>query len=385
MAQSEDYYKVLGVARDANDSALKKAYRSLAMKYHPDRNPDDKEAEEKFKQVKKAYEVLSDKKQRALYDQFGHEAADAGDMGGGFGGFSGGGFANFTQGGFGDVFGDIFENMFSGGGRSSSGQQRGADLVYNLSISLEEAARGTQVEIQVPTHIKCKQCQGTGHKPGSKPKTCDTCGGHGQVGIQRGFLAIQQTCPKCQGQGHIITDPCGACHGQGRLRDRKKLSVKIPAGVAEGDRIRLSGEGEAGMHGGPSGDLFVQVEVKKHAIFQREGNDLYCEVPISFVTAALGGEVRVPSLSGNVNLKIPAETQSGKIFRLRGKGIKALRGYGVGDILCRVLVETPVNLTQEQKQLLETFQSSLNEAGHHHTPKSQSWFSRVKRFFEELK
>lgn len=374
----QDYYQVLNVQRDAGDAEIKRAYRKLAMKYHPDRNPNDKEAEEKFKTIQKAYEVLSDKQKRQAYDQFGHDGVNAGMGGAGAGGF----------GGFGDVFEDIFDNIFSGGRGGHGGQsraQRGADLQYSLNLTLEEAARGKQVEIQVPTHIVCDLCDGSGAKKGTQPKTCETCEGMGQVRIQQGFFSIQQTCPSCHGEGRIISEHCSKCHGAGRVRDNKTLSVKIPAGVDSGDRVRLGGEGEAGMHGGPSGDLYVQVHVSKHPIFERRESDLHCEVPISFVTAAMGGSMEVPTLEGRVTLKVPAETQSGKVFRLRGKGLKSIRGYGTGDLLCKVVVETPVNLSREQKDLLQQFHDSLANSNKKHSPKSSSWFDGVKKFFEDMK
>ncbi len=379
----KDYYEVLGVAKTASTADIKKAYRRLAMKHHPDRNQNNKEAEELFKEVKEAYEVLSDEKKRAMYDQYGHDAVSGQGAGpGGFGGFGAGG-------GFGDIFGDVFEHIFTGGrpggGQSRSRAQQGNDLGYSLELTLEKAAKGTTVEIQVPTWISCKKCSGSGAKKGSTPKTCTTCEGHGQVRIQQGFFSIQQTCPDCRGEGKIISDPCDDCHGQGRIRDRKTLSAKIPAGVDTGDRIRLGGEGEAGLNGGPSGDLYIQITVKDHPIFKREDNDLLCDVPISFISAALGGEVEVPTLDGKVALKIPAETQSNKVFRLRGKGVKSVRGQGVGDLLCTVLVETPVNLNPEQVDLLKKFQESLEADGKSHSPKTATWFTKVKKFFEELR
>ncbi|WP_028388251.1 molecular chaperone DnaJ [Legionella fairfieldensis] len=377
--EQKDYYEILGVSRTAEDGEIKKAYRKLAMKYHPDRNSNDKAAEEKFKEIQKAYGVLSDKQKRAAYDRFGHAGVDP-SMGGGAGGFSGG------FGGFGDVFEDIFENIFSGGrgqGRQSRGQ-RGADLQFNVSLTLEEAALGKQIEITVPRLAACQVCEGSGAKKGTTPKTCETCNGIGQVRIQQGFFSIQQTCPNCHGEGNVISDPCSNCHGQGRVRESKKLTVKIPAGVDNGDRVRLSGEGEAGMHGGPAGDLYVQINVKTHAIFERHDSDLHCEVPISFIIAALGGTIEVPTLEGRVTLKIPAETQTGKTFRLRGKGMKSVRGHATGDLLCKVVVETPINLSREQKELLTQLQDSLN-AGKNHSPRSSSWFDGVKKFFEDMK
>lgn len=383
MSNKRDFYEVLGVSRQATDAELKKSYRKMAMKYHPDRNPDDTKAEEAFKEVKQAYEVLSDPQKRAAYDQFGHAGVDgAAGMGGG----AGAGGAGF--GGFGDIFGDIFENIFTGGqggGQGGAHAHRGSDLRYNLDVSLEDAAKGTEVEIKIPTQVTCKTCDGSGAKKGTKPQGCDTCGGMGQVKVQQGFFTIQQTCPACHGEGKVIKSPCGDCRGAGRVRDTKRLKVKIPAGVDDGDRIRLSGEGEMGTHGGPAGDLYVQVNLKKHAIFERRENDLYCEVPISFVTAALGGQLDVPTLDGRVNLKVPSETQSGKVFRLRGKGVKSVRGYGTGDLLCKVIVETPVNLSKEQKKLLQDFEQTLEEGNHKHTPKSHSWFAGVKKFFEDMK
>ncbi len=369
-----DYYELLGVSRNADDAEIKKAYRKMAMKFHPDRNPDDSAAEEKFKDIQKAYAILSDKQKRAAYDQFGHAGVDG--AAGGHGGF----------GGFGDVFEDIFENIFSGGrGQRQSRGQRGADLQYNVQLTLEEAAQGKQIEITVPRHSSCKTCEGSGAKKGTKPKSCETCNGIGQVRIQQGFFSIQQTCPSCHGEGHVISEACSDCHGNGRVRESKVLTVKIPAGVDNGDRVRLSGEGEAGTHGGSTGDLYVQVSIKAHAIFERHESDLHCEVPISFVTSAVGGTIEVPTLEGRVALKIPPETQTGKSFRLRGKGMKSVRGYATGDLLCQVVVETPVNLTREQKDLLTQFEESLNNSKNAHSPRSTSWFDGVKKFFEDMK
>lgn len=376
-----DFYDLLGVSRDASDAEIKKAYRKMAMKYHPDRNPGDKQAEEKFKEIQKAYAVLSDPQKKAAYDQFGHAGVDG--AAGGFGGF-GGGFS----GGFGDVFGDIFENIFSqghGGGGRQSRAQRGADLQMTVQLTLEEAAQGKQIEITVPRHVGCKTCDATGAKKGSKPKSCETCNGVGQVRMQQGFFSIQQTCPSCQGAGKVVTEACSDCHGSGRVREQKKLTVKIPAGIDSNDRVRLSGEGEAGAHGGPSGDLYVQVMLKPHAIFERQDRDLLCEVPIDFVTAALGGQIEVPTLEGRVTLKIPSETQTGKSFRLRGKGIHSARNHSKGDLLCKVVVETPVQLDKKQKELLETFQQSIEESKHSHSPRTSSWFAGVKKFFEDMK
>ncbi len=375
--EQQDYYELLGVSREANDQEIKKAYRKLAMKYHPDRNPDDKTAEDKFKDIQRAYDILSNAQKRAAYDQYGHAGVDT-SMGGGHGGFGGG---------FGDVFEDIFENIFSGArgpGRQSRGQ-RGADLQFNVQLMLEEAAAGKEIEITVPRHGSCKTCNGSGAKKGTTPVNCETCNGIGQVRIQQGFFSIQQTCPHCHGEGKIIADPCSDCHGQGRVRESKTLTVKIPPGVDNGDRVRLSGEGEAGIHGGGTGDLYVQINVKQHPIFERQDTNLHCEVPISFVTAALGGTIEVPTLQGRVSLKIPAETQTGKTFRLRGKGMTSVRGYATGDLLCKVVIETPVNLSKSQKELLESFQESLEKGTNKHSPRSSSWFDGVKKFFEDMK
>jgi len=371
-----DYYEVLGVSKNCSEAELKKAYRRAAQKHHPDRNQDNEGAEEKFKECKEAYEILNDSQKRAAYDQFGHAGVDP-SMGGGRGHPGAGGFNDI----FGDVFGDIF-----GGGRGGGGQRvyRGSDLRYNLELSLEDAVAGTEVKIRIPTQVKCGECDGSGARKGSSPTTCTTCGGHGQVRMQQGFFSVQQACPHCKGNGTIISDPCSSCRGSGRVQERKTLSVKVPAGVDTGDRIRLAGEGEAGESGGPPGDLYVQVQVKDHSIFQREESHLYCEVPISFVTAALGGELEVPTLNGRVNLKVPAETQSGKMFRIRGKGVKQVRGGPVGDLLCKVTVETPVNLTRKQKDMLKEFSGHVEEGGSRHSPQESSWIDGVKKFFDSL-
>ena len=368
-----DYYEVLGVNRDADAEAIKKAYRKLAMKHHPDRNPDDKSAEEKFKEAKEAYEILTDGQKRAAYDQYGHAGVDP-SAGGGRGGAGSSGFSDA----FGDIFGDIFGQARGG---SRSGVYRGADLRYNLEITLEQAARGTETKIRIPTAENCETCHGSGSKPGTQPKTCPTCEGHGQVRVQQGFFSIQQTCPKCHGTGKFIADPCGSCHGAGRIKKHKTLSVKIPAGVDEGDRIRLSGEGEPGVNGGPPGDLYVQMQVKPHAVFQRESNDLHCEMPVSFATAALGSEIDIPTLDGQAKIRIPAETQSGKIFRLRGKGIKGVRSHTHGDLMCHVVVETPVHLTERQKELLCEFEAISLKDSDRHSPRAKSWMDKVKDFF----
>lgn len=364
-----DYYEVLGVSRNASDDEIKKAFRRLAMKYHPDRNPNDKVAEEHFKEAREAYEVLSDNRRRSAYDQFGHNAQDAG----GFGGMGG---MNFS-----DIFGDIFGDIFSGG---RAGPQRGADLRYHLEITLEQAVLGTTVEVTIPTQVLCSECAGTGARKGASPVTCQDCGGHGQIRIQQGFFSVQQTCPSCRGKGQLVLDPCGECRGKGRRKQTKKLSIKIPAGVDTGDRIRLSGEGEAGEPGAPTGDLYVQITVKQHELFNRDGTNLHCEVPISFVTAALGGELDIPTLTGKIKLKVPAETQSSKVFRLKGMGVPAVRGGGSGDLLCKVMVETPVNLTHKQREMLNQFEKTLS-TDNKHNPRSSSWFNKVKKFFEDMK
>ncbi len=369
-----DYYEVLGVGRDASEREIKKAYKRLAMKFHPDRNPGDKAAEASFKEVKEAYEILTDSDKKAAYDQFGHAGVDPNrGGGGGFGGAD-----------FGDVFGDVFGDIFGGGRRSQRQAARGSDLRYNLELSLEEAVRGLTKELRIPTLATCDVCDGSGSKKGSSPTTCGTCHGQGQVQMRQGFFAVQQACPTCHGRGKIIKDPCNKCHGEGRVEKSKTLSVKIPAGVDTGDRIRLAGEGEAGEFGAPSGDLYVQVTVREHAIFVRDGNNLYCEVPISFSTAALGGEIEVPTLDGKVNLKIPSETQTGRMFRLRGKGVKSVRSHAVGDLLCKVVMETPVNLSDKQKELLREFDNTITGSSKKHSPKAEGFFDGVKKFFQDL-
>ncbi|MBU1192738.1 MAG: molecular chaperone DnaJ [Gammaproteobacteria bacterium] len=375
-----DYYEALGVQKNASEAEIKKAFRRMAQKHHPDRNPDNKESEDKFKEAKEAYEVLTDARKRAAYDQFGHAGVDP-SMGGG-GGHGAAGGASFS-----DIFGDVFGDIFGGGRGGGGGQRvyRGSDLRYNLDLSLEDAVAGTTVKIRVPTLVACGTCNGSGAKAGSKPETCTTCGGHGQVRMQQGFFSVQQACPRCHGTGSIISDPCGTCQGQGRVRENKTLSVKVPAGVDTGDRIRLAGEGEAGENGGPAGDLYVQVRVKDHAIFKRDDNNLFCEVPISIVTAALGGELEVPTLDGKVVLKIPAESQTGKLFRLRGKGVKPVRGGPIGDLMCRIMVETPVNLSSKQKELLQEFQKTMDQGGSTHNPQAHSWLDGVKKFFDGMK
>jgi len=379
MAQ-RDYYEVLGVSRSATPEEIKKAFRRLAMKYHPDRNPGDAEAEARFKEARAAYEVLNDAGKRSTYDRFGHAGVEAA---------TGGGFSSTGNASFSDIFDDIFGDIFTGGGaRGGPGNQRafrGADLQYNLDLTLEEAVFGTEVKIRVPVSITCGTCDGSGAEPGTQPETCPTCNGMGQVRIQQGFFSVQQTCPRCRGTGKIVPNPCKTCSGSGRVQQQNQLDVKIPAGVDSNDRIRLSRQGEAGLNGGPPGDLYVQVRVKPHKLFRREGNDLHCEVPISFASAALGGELEVPCLKGRVALKIPTGTQSGKQFRMRGKGVTSVHGGGTGDLLCRVMVETPVNLTPRQKELLQEFESSTQEGGTRHSPQTHSWLDGVKGFFEDLK
>ena len=370
----KDYYEVLGVGRDAPEADIKKAYRRLAMKYHPDRNPDDQQAESRFKEAKEAYEVLTDSEKKAAYDQFGHAGVDAAaGAGPGFGG------ADIN-----DIFGDVFGDIFGGGRRGRSGPFRGADLRYELDLDLEQAVAGDSVNISIPSLVECSGCDGSGARPGTSPSTCSSCGGNGQVRIQQGFFSVQQACPQCRGTGKIITDPCQECRGQGRVRKSRTLAVKVPAGVDNGDRIRLSGEGEAGQNGGPPGDLYVDIRVRQHPIFQRDGADLSCSVPVSFATAVLGGQVTVPTLDGEVSLKVPGETQSGKVFRLRGKGVTTVRTKGHGDLYCRVDVETPVALSPEQKKLLEQFEAALAAGGDRHRPRSSTWRDGVRRFFEKI-
>jgi molecular chaperone DnaJ len=373
-----DYYEVLGVNKDAGEDDIKKAYRKLAMKHHPDRNQGEgaKASEEKFKEVKEAYEILSDANKRAAYDRFGHAGVDpsagAGPGAQGFGGFA-------------DAFGDIFEGIFGGqgGGRGRGGSNvyRGSDLRYNLEITLEQAARGYETKIRIPAIESCETCHGSGAKPGTQAKACSTCNGAGQVRVQQGFFSIQQTCPKCHGGGKTITDPCKTCDGAGRVKRQKTLAIKIPSGVDEGDRIRLSGEGEPGVNGGPPGDLYVQMSIKAHPVFQREADDLHCEMPISFATAALGGSVEIPTLDGAAEIKVPAETQSGRTFRLRGKGIKGVRSTHPGDLYCHVVIETPVNLTSRQKELLREFDEINQKDAGEHNPREKSFMDKMKDFF----
>jgi molecular chaperone DnaJ len=372
-----DYYEVLGVAKDASEQDITKAYRKLAMKHHPDRNTDGdaKASEEKFKEAKEAYEVLSDASKRAAYDRFGHAG-----LGQGAGGFGGGGPEGF--GGFADAFGDIFSDIFGGGARGGrNAVYRGADLRYSMEITLEQAAEGFATEIRVPSWDTCETCAGSGAKPGTSAKTCGTCGGAGNVRMSQGFFSIQQTCPTCRGSGKVIPDPCATCNGAGRVKKNKVLEVTIPQGIDEGQRIRLSGKGEPGMNGGPPGDLYVEIHLKQHAVFQRDGDDLHCEVPVAFTTAALGGDVDVPTLNGKASLSIAEGTQTGKTFRMRGKGIKGVRSSYPGDLYCHVSIETPVRLTEKQKKLLRDFDESLKAGGTKHSPQEKSFVDRMKGFF----
>ncbi|WVL63563.1 molecular chaperone DnaJ [Xanthomonas campestris pv. campestris] len=370
-----DYYEVLGVARGASDEELKKAYRRCAMKYHPDRNPGGAAAEATFKECKEAYEVLSDGNKRRAYDAHGHAAFEHG-MGGGGGGPGGPDM--------GDIFGDIFGNIFGGGAAGPRAARRGADVGYVLELDLEEAVAGIERRIEIPTLIECEPCHGSGSEDG-KVEVCATCHGRGQVRIQRGIFAMQQSCPHCDGRGTLIQNPCKTCHGAGRVEEDKVLSIKVPAGVDTGDRIRLAGEGEAGPAGTPPGDLYVEVRVREHAIFQRDGDDLHCEVPIRISQAALGDTVRVATLGGEAEIRIPAETQTGKLFRLRGKGVRSVRSRSEGDLYCRVVVETPVNLTTDQRELLKQFEATFTgEDARKHSPKSATFIDGVKGFWDRM-
>jgi len=379
MANKRDYYEVLGVPKNASEDEIKKAYRKLAMKYHPDRNQGDaaKAAEEKFKEAKEAYEMLSDAQKRAAYDQYGHAGVDP-NLRGGMGGAEGFG------GGFAEAFGDIFGDMFGGqrgGARGGRQGYRGSDLSYAMEITLEEAANGKDAQIRIPSWDNCDTCHGSGAKPGTSPKTCGTCNGSGVVQMRQGFFSVQQTCPHCRGTGKIITEPCINCHGQGKVKRQKTLEVKIPAGIDDGMRIRSTGNGEPGTNGGPPGDLYIEIRTKKHDIFERDGDDLHCEVPVSFITAALGGEIEVPTLAGKAAIDIPEGTQAGKQFRLRGKGIKGIRASYPGDLYCHIVVETPVKLTEYQRKLLRDLEESLKKGGAKHSPSTESWTERLKRSF----
>ncbi|UUX94204.1 molecular chaperone DnaJ [Aquabacterium sp. J223] len=376
-----DYYEVLGVAKNASDEDIKKAYRKLAMKYHPDRNQGEKakEAEDKFKEAKEAYEMLSEPQKRAAYDQFGHAGVDPNMGGAGFRG----GPENF--GGFAEAFGDIFGDIFGGaGGQRRGGQQvyRGSDLSYTMEITLEEAALGKDSQIRIPTWDTCETCHGTGAKPGTQPKTCSTCNGAGAVHMRQGFFSIQQTCPNCHGSGKIIPEPCTTCNGQGRLKRQKTLEVKIPAGINEGMRIRSAGNGEPGSNGGPPGDLFIEIRIKPHEVFERDGDDLHCTVPVGLTTVALGGPIQVPTLGGSAEIELPEGTQHGKTFRLRGKGIKGLRSSYPGDLYVHVAVETPIKLTEHQRKLLKELDESFRKGGDKHSPNAKSWTDRVKDIFK---
>jgi molecular chaperone DnaJ len=378
-----DYYDILGVAKNASEEEIKKAYRKLAMKFHPDRNQDAadakaaKKSEEQFKEAKEAYEMLSDASKRAAYDRFGHAGVDPNMGAGGFRGQSAEG-----MGGFADAFGDIFGDIFGGGQRGGrSAVYRGGDLRYSMELTLEQAANGFATEIRVPGWEECEPCKGTGAKPGTTSKTCGTCNGAGNVRVTQGFFSIQQTCPTCHGSGKVIADPCASCNGAGRNRKNKVLEVNIPAGIDEGQRIRLSGNGEPGMNGGPAGDLYVEIHIKAHDVFQRDGDDLHCEVPIGFATAALGGEIEVPTLGGKASMTVPDGTQAGKTFRLRGKGIKGVRASLPGDLYCHIVVETPVRLTEKQKKLLREFETALKDGGQKHSPQTKGFMDRMKGFF----
>ena len=379
-----DYYEILGLAKTATEEEIKKAYRKLAMKYHPDRNQGDgaKKAEEQFKEGKEAYEMLTDPQKRAAYDQYGHAGVDP-NMGAGRGGPEGyGGFAEA----FGDIFGDIFGGGAAGGAgrRGAGGQQvyRGSDLSYAMEITLEEAARGKETQIRIPSWESCETCKGSGAKPGTSAKTCGSCQGSGTVHMRQGFFSIQQTCPHCHGTGKIIPEPCTTCNGQGRVKKQKTLEVKIPAGINEGMRIRSAGNGEPGVNGGPSGDLYIEIRIKAHDIFERDGDDLHCTIPVSMVTAALGGAIEVPTLGGKAEIELPEGMQHGKTFRLRGKGIKGVRSSYPGDLYVHIAVETPVKLTEHQKKLLKELDKSLKEGGERHSPNAKTWTDRVKDFFK---
>jgi len=384
MATKRDYYEILGVAKNASEEDIKKAYRKLAMKHHPDRNQGDtaKVAEEKFKEGKEAYEMLSDAQKRAAYDQYGHAGVDPNMRGpGGAGGEGFGGFAEA----FGDIFGDMFGQGGAGRGRAGAGGgrqvYRGGDLSYAMEITLEEAAKGKEAQIRIPSWESCEICHGSGAKPGTSAKTCHTCNGQGSVQMRQGFFSVQQTCPTCHGTGRVIPEPCTACHGKGQVKKQKTLEVKIPAGIDDGMRIRSVGNGEPGTNGGPAGDLYIEIRVRKHDIFERDGDDLHCQVPVSFITAALGGEIEVPTLAGKAAIDIPEGTQAGKQFRLRGKGIKGVRASYPGDLYCHIAVETPVKLTEHQRKLLRELEDSLKKGGAKHSPSGESWTDKLKNLF----
>jgi molecular chaperone DnaJ len=375
-----DFYEILGVPKNASDEDIKKSYRKLAMKFHPDRNQGEatKAAEEKFKEAKEAYEMLSDPQKRTAYDQYGHAGVDPNMRQGGVGdGFSGG---------FAEAFGDIFGDMFNQGrARGAGGRQvyRGSDLSYAMEVTLEEAAKGKDAQIRIPSWDSCETCRGSGAKPGTQVKSCATCNGAGVVQMRQGFFSVQQTCPHCQGSGKVIPEPCTTCMGQGRIKRQKTLEVKIPAGIDDGMRIRSAGNGEPGTNGGPAGDLYIEIRMRKHEIFERDGDDLHCNVPISMVTAALGGEIEVPTLTGKAAIDIPEGTQSGKQFRLRGMGIKGVRSSYPGDLYCHITVETPVKLSEHQRKLLRELEDSLKKGGAKHSPSEDSWTDRLKHFFSK--
>ena len=374
----DDYYNILGVDRDADGDVLKKSYRKLAMKFHPDRNPDDKEAERKFKELNEAYDVLKDDQRRAAYDRFGHAAFENGGPGAGGGGFSGGG--GFGGGGF----ADIFDEMFGGGGRQSSNVSQGADLRFNMEIKLEAAYEGKKTDIRVPTSVSCDTCHGSGAAEGKAPIDCTTCHGHGRVRAQSGFFTVERTCPACGGQGQVIKDPCRNCGGSGRVHKEKTLSVSIPPGVEDGTRIRLSNEGEAGIRGGPAGDLYIFISIKPHRLFQRDGANIHCRVPISMVKAALGGTIEVPTVDGKrARVSVPEGTTTGHQFRLKEKGMTILRSKARGDMFVQVFVETPQKLTSEQKELLKQFED-VGKNDETHNPESAGFFTKVKDFWEDL-
>ena len=378
MATKRDFYEVLGVPKNASDDEIKKSYRKLAMKFHPDRNQGDTSAEVKFNEAKEAYEMLSDAEKRAAYDQFGHAGVDPNMRGPGGG--AGAGFGGFGE-SFGDIFGDIFgqaRRQQGGGGRQVF---RGNDLSYAMEVTLEEAAAGKESEIRIPSFDECDTCHGSGAKPGTSPKTCGTCQGQGVVQMRQGFFSVQQTCPHCRGTGKVVTDPCSPCHGQGKIKRQKTLEIKIPAGIDDGMRIRSTGNGEPGTNGGPPGDLYIEIRIKKHDVFQRDGDDLHCAVPISFTTAALGGEISVPTLSGEAAIDLPEGTQTGKQFRLRGKGIKGVRASFPGDLYCHITVETPVKLTEHQRKLLKELDESLKKGGDKHSPSEAGWADKLKNLF----
>jgi molecular chaperone DnaJ len=378
-----DYYETLGVPKNASEDDIKKAYRKLAMKHHPDRNQGDdaKKSEEKFKEAKEAYEMLSDGQKRAAYDQYGHAGVDPNmARGGGAGGEGMGGFAEA----FGDIFGDIFGGAGGGQRRGPGGQQvfRGSDLSYAMEITLEEAASGKETQIRIPAYESCETCKGSGAKPGTQPKTCSTCNGAGTVHMRQGFFSIQQTCPHCHGTGKIIPEPCTTCNGQGKVKKNKTLEVKIPGGINEGMRIRSSGNGEPGTNGGPAGDLYIEIRIKQHEIFERDGDDLHCTVPVGLTTAALGGGIEVPTLGGKAEIELPEGTQHGKTFRLRGKGIKGVRSSYPGDLYCHVSVETPIKLTEHQRKLMKELDEAFRKAGDRHSPTTKTWSDRVKDLFK---